>query len=130
MCSSTGRMRARSRSRPIRQYMTQLTMLESSRLFAAQRGRLANAERQQAIADKQALVQWLERGEERLFEASVYATVQAPTLPALDERTRRVEDAFSRSQMQTRRVLLQPLGALESTLPRGTDPPGRVLSRE
>ena len=52
-------------SQAIRQYMTQLTMLESSRLFAAQRGRLANAERQQAIADKQAMVQWLERGDER-----------------------------------------------------------------
>ena len=115
-------------SQAIRQYMTQLTMLESSRLFAAQRGRLANAERQQAIADKQAMVQWLERGDERLFETSVYATVQAPTLPALDERTRRVEDAFSRSQMQTRRVLFESLGALESTLPRGTDPPGFTTS--
>jgi type IV secretory pathway VirB4 component len=105
----------------IRQFTQHLVMLESSRLFAAQQGRLANAERRQAIGDTTALIERLERGDERLFQASVYAQVRATGAAELEERTRRVEGAFGQRRMQTRRAVFEPLAGLESTLPAARD---------
>jgi type IV secretory pathway VirB4 component len=105
----------------IRQYTQHLTMLHSSRLFAAEKGRLASAERTQAISDTTALLERLERGDERLFLTSVYARVHGADPSDLEERTRRVEGAFGQSLMQTRRALFEPLAGLESTLPTGRD---------
>ena len=107
--------------RVVSQFSHQLTMLHSSRLFAQDKGRLPDAQRAQAIADKEALLHRLERGDERIFRAGVYTAVQAATRDALEERTRRIEAAFGQSRMQTRRALFEPAASLESVLPTGRD---------
>ena len=105
----------------VRQFSAQLTMLHSSRLFAEGKGKLPDPARAQAIADKEAMVARLERGDDRLFQAGLYATVQAPTVGDLDERTRRLEGAFGQARMQTRRATFEPAAGLETVLPTGRD---------
>src|SRR6185312_16054018 len=104
----------RDSAQVVRQFSTQLTVLHSSRLFAEGKGKLPDPERAQAIADKEALVARLERGDDRLFRVGLYAAVQGATREDLETRTRRLEGAFSQARMQTRRATFEQAVGLET----------------
>ena len=109
----------------IRQLTHKLVELQSSRLLDARSGKIASAEREVAYEDVERLRDALQRGEERVFSASLYLCLRAPTLAALDDLTRRVEAALGGMLASSRPVLYEMLPGLLSCLPAGQDHLGR-----
>jgi len=102
-----------------------LVELQSSRLLDARSGKIASAEREVAYEDVERLRDALQRGEERVFSASLYLCLRAPTVATLDDLTRRVEAALSGMLASSRPVLYEMLPGLLSCLPAGQDHLGR-----
>jgi len=109
----------------IRQLTHKLVELQSSRLLDARSGKIASAEREVAYEDVERLRDALQRGEERVFSASLYLCLRAPTLAALDDLARRVEAALGGMLASSRPVLYEMLPGLLSCLPAGQDHLGR-----
>lgn len=109
----------------IRHLTHKLVELQSSRLLDARSGKIASAEREVAYEDVERLRDALQRGEERVFSASLYLCLRAATLPALDDLTRRVEAALGGMLASSRPALYEMLPSLLSCLPAGQDHLGR-----
>jgi type IV secretory pathway VirB4 component len=109
----------------VRRLTHRLVELQSSRLLDARSGKIASAEREVAYEDVERLRDALQRGEERVFSASLYLCLRAPTLAALDDLTRRVEAALGGMLASSRPVLYEMLPGLLSCLPAGQDHLGR-----
>jgi len=109
----------------IRQLTHKLVELQSSRLLDARSGKIASAEREVAYEDVERLRDALQRGEERVFSASLYLCLRAPTVATLDDLTRRVEAALGGMLASSRPVLFEMLPGLLSCLPAGQDHLGR-----
>lgn len=103
----------------IRGLTHRLVELQSSRLLDARSGKIASAEREVAYEDVERLRDALQRGEERVFSASLYLCLRAPTIGALDDLTRRVEAALGGMLASSRPVLYEMLPGLLSCLPAG-----------
>jgi type IV secretory pathway VirB4 component len=102
-----------------------LVELQSSRLLDARSGKIASAEREVAYEDVERLRDALQRGEERVFSASLYLCLRAPTVATLDDLTHRVEAALGGMLASSRPVLYEMLPGLLSCLPAGQDHLGR-----
>src|SRR3972149_3191803 len=74
----------------IRSLTHKLVELQSSRLLDARGGKIASAEREVAYEDVERLRDALQRGEERVFSASLYLRLRTPPPAALDDIGRRV----------------------------------------
>jgi type IV secretory pathway VirB4 component len=109
----------------VRRLTQRLVELQSSRLLDARSGKIASAEREVAYEDVERLRDALQRGEERVFSASLYLCLRAPTLATLDDLTRRVEAALGGMLASSRPVLYEMLPGLLSCLPAGQDHLGR-----
>jgi len=109
----------------IRSLTHKLVELQSSRLLDARSGKIANAEREVAYEDVERLRDALQRGEERVFSASLYLCLRAPTAAALDDLTRRVEAALGGMLAASRPALYEMLPGFFSCLPAGQDHLGR-----
>ncbi|MPZ48927.1 MAG: conjugal transfer protein TraC [Dehalococcoidia bacterium] len=105
----------------IRQLTHRLVEFQSSRMLDARSGRIANAEREVAYEDVERLRDALQRGEERVFSASLYLCLKAAALPGLDDLTRRVDAALSGLLASARPTLYEMLPGLLSCLPAGQD---------
>jgi type IV secretory pathway VirB4 component len=109
----------------IRRLTHKLVELQSSRLLDARGGRIANAEREIAYEDIERLRDALQRGEERVFSASLCLLLRASTPAALDDRTRRVETVLGGMLAASRPATFEHLPGLVTCLPAGRDALGR-----
>jgi type IV secretory pathway VirB4 component len=109
----------------IRRLTHKLVELQSSRMLDARSGKIASAEREVAYEDVERLRDALQRGEERVFSASVYLCLRSSTAAALDDLTRRVEAALGGMLASSRPALYEMLPGLLSCLPAGQDHLGR-----
>jgi hypothetical protein len=98
--------------------------LASTVRVAEEAGRRPDVFRRAALDDADALQERLARGEEKLFSASLYATLWADSIDGLDAATRRFEAILGSNLIQSRRLLFQMLPGLLSTLPIGVDQVG------
>ncbi len=109
----------------IRSLTHKLVELQSSRMLDARSGKIASIEREVAFEDVERLRDAIQRGEERVFSASLYLCLRAPTAMALDELTRRVEAVLSSMLASSRAALYEMLPGFLSCLPAGQDHLGR-----
>lgn len=109
----------------IRRLTQKLVELQSSRMLDARSGKIASAEREVAYEDVERLRDALQRGEERVFSASLYLCLRAPNLAAMDDLTRRIEAALGSMLASSRPALYEMLPGLLSCLPAGQDHLGR-----
>jgi conjugal transfer ATP-binding protein TraC len=114
----------------IRQLTHRLVEFQSSRMLDARSGKIASAEREVAYEDVERLRDALQRGEERVFSASLYLCLRSPTTAALDDLTRRVDAALSGMLASARPALYEMLPGLLSCLPAGQDHLGRCRNLE
>src|SRR5207249_8404198 len=98
-----------------------LVPLQSSRLFDARGGRLADPEREVAYEDADRLREALERGEEKIFSVSLYLLLREHSLAGLDDLTRRVEAVLDSMLAHARVAVLEQDSAFRSCLPQGQD---------
>jgi len=109
----------------IRRLTHKLVELQSSRMLDARSGKIASAEREVAYEDAERLRDALQRGEERVFSASLYLCLRALSPAALDDLTRRVEAALGGMLASSRPALYEMLPGFLSCLPAGQDHLGR-----
>jgi TraG P-loop domain len=95
--------------------------LSSTVRIAEERGRRADPYRRVALEDAEELQDRIARGEERLFDASLYLTVWAGDPDALDAASRRVEALLGSQLIYSRRLYLQAEPGFVSSLPLGLD---------
>ncbi|MHB8507401.1 MAG: TraG/VirB4 family ATPase [Candidatus Dormibacteria bacterium] len=95
--------------------------LASTARIAEEGGRSTDPYRRAALADAEDLQDRLARGEERLFDMSLYATVWADGEEALDAASRRVEELLGSMLVLSRRLLFRMEPGLISSLPLGLD---------
>jgi conjugal transfer ATP-binding protein TraC len=98
-----------------------LVQLQSSRLFDARGGRLADPEREVAYEDAERLRDALERGEEKIFSVSLYLLLREHSLGALDDLTRRLEAVLDGMLAHTRIAILEQDSGFRSCLPQAQD---------
>src|SRR5258708_39297236 len=103
--------------------------LSSTIQIAGDQGRHPDAYRQAALEDATELQERLARGEERLFEGALYATVWAADPQALATATKRVAALLGSSLVPSRHLLFRMAPGFISTPPLGLDrvPLVRVL---
>ena len=109
----------------IRRLTHKLVELQSSRLLDARSGKIASAEREIAYEDVERLRDALQRGEERVFSVSLYASLSAGSPGALDDLNRRVETALGGMMASSRAALFEMREGFLSCLPAGRDYLGR-----
>jgi hypothetical protein len=95
--------------------------LSSTVRLAEEAGRRADPFRRAALEDVEELQDRLARGEERLFEASLYVAIWADGQGELDSSTQRLEGLLGARMLHSRRLLFQMEPGLISALPLGLD---------
>jgi hypothetical protein len=95
--------------------------LGSTARIAEGQGRRADAYRRAGLEDVHELQDLLARGEERLFDTTVYFGVWADSRVELEAATRRLEALLGSRLLQVRRLLFQMEPGLTSILPLGLD---------
>jgi hypothetical protein len=95
--------------------------LSSTVRLAEEAGRRADPFRRAALADVEELQDRLARGEERLFEASLYLAIWADDEAGLDASTQRLEGLLGARMLHSRRLIFQMEPGLISALPLGLD---------
>lgn len=101
-----------------------VAQLASTTRLAEEQGRRGDPFRRAALDDAQELQDRLARGEERLFDASLYLSVTASTESELDAATRRLEALLGARMLHSRRLIFQMKAGLLATLPLARDPIG------
>lgn len=109
----------------VRSLTHRMVELQSSRLLDAKGGRIASVEREVAYEDVERLRDALERGDERVFSASLYLRLFGRTTGELDQSTARVEGTLGGMMADARPALYEMLPGLLSCLPAGQDHLGR-----
>ena len=102
--------------------------LSSTLRLTEERGGNPDPYRRAALDDASELQDRLARGEERLFEMSMYLTVWAADESGLDASTRRAEELLGSMLVQSRRLLFRMEPGLIATLPLGVDRVGVTRS--
>jgi len=95
--------------------------VESALNIEAQKGLVRNPELETALQDIEELRERLARGEERLFQLSLYITLYAKDLDGLDLATKQIESQLGGSLIYTKRAGFQMDQGFRSTLPLGSD---------
>jgi conjugal transfer ATP-binding protein TraC len=98
-----------------------LVQLQSSRLVDMRSGRLADPEREVAFEDAERLRDALQRGEQRVFSASLYVLLRATSQRMLDDLTRRVETTLDGMLAHSRVAILEQERAFRACLPTARD---------
>jgi type IV secretory pathway VirB4 component len=109
----------------VRSLTHRMVELQSSRLLDAKGGRIASVEREVAYEDVERLRDALERGDERVFSASLYLRLHGRTAGELDQATARVEGTLGGMMADARPALFEMMPGLLSCLPAGQDHLGR-----
>jgi TraG P-loop domain/Helicase HerA, central domain len=95
--------------------------LSSTVRVAEERGQRADPYRRVALEDAEELQDRIARGEERLFDASLYLTVWADDSDGLEVASRQVEALLGSQLIYSRRLFFQAEPGFVSSLPLGLD---------
>lgn len=98
-----------------------ITELESTKRAMIRTGKIVGPEITDPLDSASELRDKIQRGQEKLFQASIYVTITAPSLTELDKSTRLLETALSARLFYTKLARYQQLEGLQSVLPRAED---------
>ena len=96
-----------------------ITELESTRRNILKTGRVISSEITDPLDSAKELKDKILRGQEKLFQVSIYMTLTAKTLSELDKLTTLLETVMSQRLFYIRTATFQQLDGLQSILPRG-----------
>lgn len=98
-----------------------ITELESTKRAMMRSGKIIGSELTDPLESAIELRDKIQRGQEKLFQVSIYVTITAASLSELDQTTKLLETALSARLFYTKVARYQQLEALQSVLPRGED---------
>lgn len=96
-----------------------ITELESTRRAMQQQGRIIGSELLDPLESAMSLKDRILRGQEKLFQVSIYVTSIADSLAELNKITTLLDTALATRLFYTKVAGFQQLDGLQSTLPRG-----------
>jgi conjugal transfer ATP-binding protein TraC len=98
-----------------------ITELESTKRAMLRSGKIVGSEITDPLESAIDLRNKIQRGQEKLFQASIYISLRAATLNELSKVTKLLETTMSARLFYTKVARYQQLEALQSILPRGED---------
>jgi len=98
-----------------------ITEIESTKRAMIRAGKLIGSEITDPLESAQELRDKIQRGQEKLFQMSIYISLRASTLPELNKTTKLLETTLSARLFYSKVARYQQLEALQSILPRGED---------
>ncbi len=98
-----------------------ITELESTKRAMIKTGKIVGSEITDPLESAMELRDKIQRGQEKLFQLSVYITLRADNLIDLDKITKLMESTLSARLFYTKIARYQQLEGLQSVLPRGED---------
>lgn len=98
-----------------------ITELESTKRAMMRNGKIIGSEVTDPLESAMALRDKIQRGQEKLFQVSVYITLSADSLVELDKTSKLLETVLSAHLFYTKIARYQQLEGLQSVLPRGED---------
>jgi conjugal transfer ATP-binding protein TraC len=98
-----------------------ITELESTKRAMIRSGKIVGPEVTDPLESAMSLRDKIQRGQEQLFQVSIYVTLSAETLEELEKTTKLLETSLSARLFYTKVARYQQLEALQSVLPRGED---------
>ena len=98
-----------------------ITELESTRRAMIRSGKLVGSEITDPLDSAMELRDKIQRGQEKLFQMSIYITVRADTVEELNKVTKLLETTLSARLFYVKVAKYQQLEGLQSILPRGED---------
>lgn len=98
-----------------------ITELESTKRAMIRSGKIIGSEITDPLDSAVELRDKIQRGQEKLFQVSIYVTITAPSLSELDKVTKLLESSLSARLFYTKVARYQQLEGLQSILPRGED---------
>lgn len=98
-----------------------ITELESTRRAMIRAGKIVGPEVSDPLESAMELRDKIQRGQEKLFQMSIYVTLRADTLEELDKVTKLLETTLSARLFYTKVARYQQVEGLQSILPRGED---------
>lgn len=98
-----------------------ITELESTKRAMIRSGKIVGPEVTDPLESAMALRDKIQRGQEKLFQVSIYIAITANSLEDLNKTTKLLETALSSRLFYTKVAVYQQTEALQSILPRGED---------
>lgn len=98
-----------------------ITELESTKRAMIRSGRIVGSEITDPLESAMDLRDKIQRGQEKLFQMSIYVTISEQTLEALDSTTRLLETELSARLFYIKSARFQQVEGLQSVLPRAED---------
>ena len=98
-----------------------ITELESTRRAMIRDGKIVGSEITDPLDSAMELRDKIQRGQEKLFQMSIYVCLRAPSLAELDKVTKLLETTLSARLFYSKVARYQQLEALQSILPRAED---------
>ena len=95
-----------------------ITELESTKRSMLKQGKVVGSEVTDPLDSAMALKDKIQRGQEKLFQVSIYVTVTADSLVDLDKKTKLLGTVMSSRLFYIKEATFQQLEGLQSTLPR------------
>lgn len=102
-----------------------ITELESTRRAKMQKGAIIGSDITDPLESAIELRDKIQRGQEKLFQVSIYVNLRAETLEDLNKITKVLENALAARLFSIKAARYQQLEALQSVLPRGEDELGQ-----
>ncbi len=96
-----------------------ITELESTKRTMLKAGKVIGSEITDPLESAMELKDKIQRGQEKLFQISIYITLTAESLPELNKLTTLLETVMSTRLFYIKTAAFQQLEGLQSTLPRG-----------
>src|ERR1035437_1314331 len=96
-----------------------ITELESTKRSMLKQGRVIGSEITDPLESAMALKDKIQRGQEKLFQVSIYTTITADSLVDLNKVTTLLETVMSTRLFYIKTASFQQLEGLQSVLPRG-----------
>lgn len=98
-----------------------ITELESTKRAMMRSGKIIGPEVTDPLDSAMTLRDKIQRGQEKLFQVSIYVTITSDSLAELDKTTKLLETVLSARLFYTKTARYQQLEGLQSILPRGED---------
>lgn len=98
-----------------------ITELESTRRAMIRKGAVIGSEITDPLDSAIELRDKIQRGQEKLFQMSIYISLQAETIEELNRTTKLLENALAARLFTIKTARYQQIEALQSILPRGQD---------
>jgi len=98
-----------------------ITELESTKRAMMRSGKIIGSEVTDPLESAMTLRDKIQRGQEKLFQVSIYVTISANSLTELEKNTQLLENVLSAHLFYTKVARYQQPEGLQSALPRGED---------